>query len=202
MLGKLKVAFKNRDRIYYQCERCQGVFLDSESYISREDEKRRYQEHNNDVEDPRYQNFVEPIVSKVLNLFNREHKGLDFGAGTGPVISKFLRGRGYSVELYDPYFWNNPSLLLKKYDFIVCSEVIGHFRSPAKEFKLLGSLLNPGARLLCQVEICSKKIDFKDCIIKTTRPMFFYHRDTLLFIREIFGFSDRGNIGRLIQFEA
>jgi len=97
--------------------------------------------HNNDVNDSGYHKFVSPIVNAVLNDFLPEHKGLDFGAGTGPVISKLLTDRNYQIKQYDPYFFNLPELLQKKYDYIVCCEVIEHFYDPDKEFQLLKSLL-------------------------------------------------------------
>ena len=36
--------------------------LDPLDYLSQEEEKERYKNHNNDVNDPRYQKFVSPIV--------------------------------------------------------------------------------------------------------------------------------------------
>ncbi len=56
--------------------------MDKTCWVCREDEKKRYQEHNNDVDDFRYQQFVEPIVLKVQEKFRLKHKDLDYGAGT------------------------------------------------------------------------------------------------------------------------
>jgi hypothetical protein len=42
------------------------------------------------------------------NKFTIEAKGLDFGAGPGPVIATILREQHYKVDLYDPYYWNQP----------------------------------------------------------------------------------------------
>ena len=36
--------------------------LDPLDYVSQEEEKERYKNHNNDVNGPRYQKFVSPIV--------------------------------------------------------------------------------------------------------------------------------------------
>ena len=122
--GRAKLFLEIKRGKYYQCGECSAVFLAPECYVSEEDEKRRYQEHNNNVEDPGYQKFVEPIVLKIQEKFRRGRQGLDFGAGTGPVAAKLLRDRGYVIELYDPYFYDNPAALEKTYDFIVCCEVI------------------------------------------------------------------------------
>ena len=59
------------------------------TFISAEAEKARYLTHNNDVEDERYQQFVSPITSAVMKQVQPLRTfGLDYGAGTGPVIAK------------------------------------------------------------------------------------------------------------------
>ena len=198
-----ELFFEMPPKRYYQCGHCSAIFLAPECCISKEEEKSRYQEHNNDVEDPRYQKFVEPIVLEIEQRFSRKHKGLDFGAGTGPVIAKLLREKRYSVELYDPFFCNSPEKLQNKYDFIICCEVIEHFRFPAKEFKLLKALLKPRGVLFCMTELYSEKNDFGAWYYKNDPThVFFYQRNTLEWIKSRFGFSALKNKGRLVQFFA
>lgn len=199
--GAAELFFKMPGKIYYQCGQCLGIFLDQACYICREAEKRRYQEHNNDINDSRYQKFVEPVVLKVQERFGPEHIGLDYGAGTGPVAAKLLRDKGYSVELYDPYFWNNPKVFQKKYDFIICCEVIEHFNAPAKEFKRLRPLLNPGGALFCMTDLYSDTVNFREWYYKNDPThVFFYHRDTLIWIKLKIGFSSLKVNRRLVQF--
>jgi hypothetical protein len=107
------------------------------SLPSKNDEVLRYTQHNNDVNDVRYQKFVQPLVTGILQDFDQSHIGLDFGAGTGPVISKLLTDEGYVIKQYDPFFYDHAELLNQKYDYIACCEVVEHFHNPAKEFKLL-----------------------------------------------------------------
>ncbi len=179
------------------------MFMDPACYVSRENEKKRYEEHNNNVEDPGYQKFVGPIVSKVRENFGKGRKGLDFGSGTGPVIARLLREKGYDIELYDPFFCDNPGALEKKYDFIVCCEVIEHFHFPAKEFRLLKSLLKPGGMLFCMTDIYSEKTDFKKWYYKNDPThVFFYHQNTLDRIKSQLGFSALRIDGRVAQYEA
>ncbi|MFA6601203.1 MAG: class I SAM-dependent methyltransferase, partial [Candidatus Omnitrophota bacterium] len=193
--------FEEKHKKYYRCRECSAIFLDPACYLSKEAERKRYLEHNNDVEDPRYQKFVDPIVSEVKRKFGRERRGLDFGAGPGPVITKLLRNEGYSLELYDPFFWNDPGKLDAKYDFITCCEVIEHFHFPAEEFRRLQSLLVPGGALLCMTELYREEIDFKSWYYKNDPThVFFYHPDTLERVRSLFGFSGLTIKGRLVQF--
>ena len=159
-------------------------------HLTLEKEKERYLKHNNDVDDPRYQEFVQPIVQEVLNNFKKEQIGLDFGCGTGPVICKLLEDRGYPVMKFDPFFHNQPNVLQKQYDFIICCEVAEHFRDPLKEFKLLKSLLKPKGILFVLTERYSKDFDFSKWHYKSDPThIFFYQKRTFEWIRESLGFN-------------
>lgn len=171
-------------------------------HLSKENEKRRYEEHNNDVDDPKYQKFVAPIVQQVEKKFQKISTGLDFGAGTGPVITKLLREKGFRIELYDPFFWDNPKVLTHNYDFIVCCEVIEHFHNPGHEFTLLRSRLKPNGSLYCMTEVFSGDLDFGKWYYKNDPThVFFYSEEALEWIRTHFGFSELKIEGRLIHFE-
>lgn len=188
---------------YYLCSVCNGLFLDRSYLPDKDEELSRYKEHNNDVNDPRYQKFVSPITSNVLQDFTPNHKGLDFGSGSGPVISKVLTENGFSVRQYDPYFANYPALLCEKYDYIICCEVIEHFYKPNKEFILIKNLLNPGGKLYCMTDLFSEEINFEKWYYKDDPThVFFYHHKTLLWIKEMFGFSEVTVNGRLVVFTA
>lgn len=127
-------------------------------------------------------------------------KGLDFGAGTGPVITKLLHDIGFHLELYDPFFWNNPQVLNATYDFIACCEVIKHFKNPWQDFKLLRSLLTPGGVLYCITEIYSENLDFEKWHYKNDAThVFFYHQDAFKWIKDNFKFSKLEIEGNLIK---
>jgi len=131
-----------------------------EHYLSRDDEKARYLTHNNDVNDPRYQKFVRPVIRAVTSHTQPHHHGLDYGAGTGPVITKLLREKGYSMTTYDPMFIPNPEALSTSYDFIVCCEVAEHFHDPQLEFARFHQLLKPSGLLVIKTELLTPEIDF------------------------------------------
>lgn len=180
-----------RENQYYKCNKCESIILDAMAYLNRKEEKSRYKEHNNDVEDEKYQGFVSPIVRKVLSDYSKEDKGLDFGSGTGPVITKLLRDQDYNIKIYDPFFANNPEVLEEKYDYIVCCEVIEHFHNPRKEFELLKSLLKPGGSLYIMTSIYSEDIEFKDWGYKNDiTHVFFYHKKALEWIKSEYKFSN------------
>ena len=178
-------------RRYYSCPTCQAVYMDPEDYLSAADEKERYEEHNNDVHDPGYQKFVAPIVDAVLRDYGPEDIGLDYGCGTGPVITKLLRDAGYQINLYDPFFADYQKNLDLNYDYIVCCEVAEHFHYPAKEFRKLYSLMKPGRSLYVKTVLYSDDIDFDSWYYKNDPThVFFYSEETLEWIRKHFGFFE------------
>ena len=195
------LLFHKNEQQYYQCSGCQAVFMDSADHLEASTEKLRYLEHNNNVDDKDYQQFVSPITSSVLNNQTSEQTGLDFGAGTGSVIAKVLADNGFKIELYDPFFHDEPALLTQQYDYIVCCEVMEHFYHPDKEFALLKRLLKPNGRLYCMTELYHQDIDFVNWYYqKDNTHVFFYHQQSLEHIKQQCGFSELSVDGRLIFF--
>jgi Methyltransferase domain len=192
-----------REKDYYHCSTCYGILMDPQFYLTEDEEVARYKTHNNDVNDRGYQKFVSPIVNAVKEKYNQHHHiGLDFGAGTGPVITKLLEDDGYTVKLYDPFFWNNPKTLEDKYDFIVSCEVIEHFYSPKKEFDLLFSLLNDHGTLYLKTDLYDESTNFETWYYKNDPThVFFYHEKTLDWIKHHYGYQLLNIFNRLIQLE-
>ena len=153
--GESSFFHSYKDCDYYKCTGCQSVFVNSNCFPNPNDERDRYLTHNNDVFDSGYRNFVSPIIDVVVNDFSVDHCGLDFGAGTGPVITEILAEKGYNIVPYDPFFYNNLELLEKQYDFIICCEVIEHFFKPQEEFAQLRSMLKPIGKLICMTDFYS-----------------------------------------------
>jgi SAM-dependent methyltransferase len=199
--GESKLFFQDNQFVHYQCHTCRSVFLDPELRLSSEEEKQRYLNHNNDVNDVRYHQFVSPITDAILNDFTVDSMGLDFGAGTGSAISKILKDKGNSIKQYDPFFHNHPELLQDFYDYIACCEVMEHFFEPGREFKRLYSLLKPGGKLYCMTELFQDNVPFDNWYYKNDPThVFLYHADAINWIQENLGFSESKINGRLITF--
>lgn len=180
-----------RERIYWECSRCKGIFCEQKALPTDKYEETRYRQHNNDVNDVKYQEFTSPIWKAVLNDFDENHTGLDFGAGTGPVISKMLKDNAYNIVPYDPFFANYPELLNSTYDYIVCCEVAEHFHNPKKEFLLLRKMLKPQGKLYLMTSIYSAEINFQKWYYKDDDThVFFYTQQTFEYIKNTFGFRD------------
>lgn len=196
-----KFFFRNPRCLFYRCGRCKGIFLSQQFLPTRKEEEFRYRQHNNDINDPGYKAFVSPITDSVLKDFTSKHHGLDFGAGTGSVISSVLQSNGYDIQQYDPFFFDDPSLLKKLYDYIVCCEVMEHFHHPKKEFTLLTSMLNPNGILYCMTDLYHEGIDFSTWYYKNdSTHVFIYSAETCRWIAEQFKFSAYNINGRMIRF--
>lgn len=192
-----------RDRQYIQCVSCGSVMMDEAFLPDADAEKAVYLTHNNDVTDPGYQQFVSPIVEAVCQSQSVGQTGLDFGCGTGPVITTLLRDKGFDIALFDPFFHNDLSVLGKQYDFIFSCEVIEHFHQPDTVFKQLRALLKPGGKLFCMTLCYDDQIDFANWHYKNDPThVFFYHLNSLAVIRDRYAFRAYQHQNRLITWSA
>ncbi len=184
---------------YYHCANCDLRFLNPEFHLSNADEKKRYLTHNNDVEDLGYQKFVTPLLEEIKKLKPAPSSGLDFGAGTGPVLSKLLKESGYDVALYDPYFWPDKSVLNRSYDFVCACEVIEHFYEPKKEFELLKMLLKDRGALGIMTHIFSPAQDFDTWYYRRDPThVSFYSRRTFEWIGKAYEFKSVNFVGERV----
>ena len=186
-------------REFLQCSLCLSVFTHPKDYLTPEAEQAHYLCHNNDPEDIRYQNFVSPVTNAILANFQRQHKGLDFGSGTGSPILKVLTDNGYDIREFDLYFHNDLQALQQKYDYIACSETAEHFKEPHTEFAQLCSLLKPGGKLYIMTDRFDPDRDFGTWFYKTDPThVFLYHAKAFEYIRQEFGFKELIIQGRLV----
>ena len=78
-------------RNYYQCKQCELVYVERQQHLSNTDEKAIYDTHQNDVDDPGYQTFLNPVAQSLLSRLYAPCHGLDFDCGPGPALAKMLR---------------------------------------------------------------------------------------------------------------
>jgi|TARA_Y200000002_G_scaffold41269_1_gene30017 SAM-dependent methyltransferase len=141
-------SFQTSDqKTYWNCLYCNGKFLDEDYLPSNLDEKERYLEHNNEINDPEYRSFLSKLARPLKEKILPNSTGLDFGCGHGPALADILKKDGFNVSLYDPFFYPNKDVLTKQYDFITCTETVEHFHNPWNEFNTLNALLKPNGWL-------------------------------------------------------
>jgi hypothetical protein len=201
--GVVSFFVETRERHYYRCRECHSVMLDPTDRLNAEQEKQRYNLHQNNPDDSGYQKFLEPLITAVAQNFSVEHKGLDYGSGPIPAVTMKLKSLGYDVTPFDPYFQNDEEALARRYDFIVCCETAEHFYNPYYEFQRLRSMLNPQGKLILLTALYDDSIDFKNWHYKNDPThVFFYSTKAFEFIRRRFDFTSLQITARLIELSA
>jgi len=195
--SKTKVRTDNSE--FINCATCNSVFRHPKFHLSLEDEKQRYLKHDNNINDSGYQEFVTPLLTAVLDQCNANDIGLDYGAGTGPVLAKLLNQKHYKVYLWDPFFHPDDTVLEASYDYIICCEVIEHFRDPREEFQKLKKLIKPGGLLLCMTHLLTEEINFANWYYqRDPTHVFLYTESSMTWIKRNFEFSSLSINGRVI----
>ena len=138
---------QDRSRDYYFCRTCHLVFVPSLQFLSAEDEKARYDLHQNSPDDQRYRKFLSRLFIPMQERLAPGSSGLDFGSGPGPTLSVMFEENGHSMAIYDHFYAMEPSVLEKQYDFITATEVLEHLQNPRMELDRLWTLLKPGGIL-------------------------------------------------------
>ncbi|NKB25157.1 MAG: methyltransferase domain-containing protein [Kiritimatiellae bacterium] len=139
--------FSDQTRDYYRCQICQLIFVLPSQFLSANDEKARYDLHNNSSDDPKYRQFLSRTFNRIQTCIPPGSHGLDFGSGPGPTLSVMFEQAGHRMEIYDPYYAKDPSVLQRQYDFITATEVLEHIHNPAADLNRLWTCLKPGAIL-------------------------------------------------------
>jgi 2-polyprenyl-3-methyl-5-hydroxy-6-metoxy-1,4-benzoquinol methylase len=143
--ARMQARIQARD--YWRCPACQATFLEPSQRPDRAAEAAYYRLHRNEVADSGYRRLLSRLAEPLLARVAPGQSGLDYGCGPGPALAAMLTEAGHRMALYDPQFRDDPSVLLKRYDFITCTEVAEHFHRPHEEFERLGRLLRPGGWL-------------------------------------------------------
>lgn len=171
-------------RRYYCCKKCYLIHLDRRQLPTAEQERKRYQHHQNSLADEGYVRFLMKAVSPSLPYLRPGMKVLDFGCGPRPVLSHLLR-RDYHTpcDYYDPFFY--PYLPPLHYDFIFSTETFEHFFFPAASLDKLYALLNPKAYLCVMTQCWDSLEHFEDWWYRRdSTHVCFYHANTIDFISQ------------------
>lgn len=143
----------DRVRSYHQCSRCQLVFVANNEHVSSAEERRYYELHENDPTDKGYRKFLNRVAEPLMARLSPGASGLDFGCGPGPTLSQMLVEKGYSVTLYDLFFYPDKSVLDCEYDFVTATEVVEHLANPGVEMDRLWSMVKPGGWLALMTKL-------------------------------------------------
>jgi len=179
-----------RDVPYWRCPQCEATLMDPGCWLDPEGEKRVYELHDNNPDDPGYRQFLNRLGEPLAARLATGSEGLEFGCGPGPALADILQQRGFRVSLYDPFFHPDESALSRSYDFITCTEVVEHLHDPWSVFAQLDRLLKPGGWL--GVMTCFQTDDERFANWHYRRDpthVVFYREQTLAHIARRFGWA-------------
>ncbi len=138
---------EDRFRNYFSCQFCNLIFVSPAQYLSSEDEKARYDLHQNSPDDHNYRRFLSRIFIPMKERLAAGSYGLDFGSGPGPTLCVMFEETGHKMVIYDHFYANDPRVFNNKYDFITATEVVEHLHNPRQELDRLWACLKPGGWL-------------------------------------------------------
>lgn len=142
--GLKSVLSKVFTGLSWQCESCDLIFKDPQAYWGWDEQKARYDQHNNSINSPGYVQYFEKLLSPLMPvlLHQRIHHGLDWGSGPQPVLRELMQRRNVKLDIYDPIYQSSEENLHSEYPLITCTEVIEHFVDPRKSFAKMDGYLS------------------------------------------------------------
>ena len=132
---------------YMACPECGLYFVKPGERLPAKEEKKRYDQHENDPADPDYRKFLNQLYKPLNNRLPPGRFGLDFGSGPGPTLSVMFEEAGHRMNIFDPFYANNPAVFDEQYDFITTTETAEHLFHPREEFDMLWKILKSGGYL-------------------------------------------------------
>lgn len=175
-------------RRLYLCENCKLVFEKRINRPAQSEEKERYLEHDNSINDKGYVQHLNQAIKPALNYLKPDYHGLDYGCGPVPTLNRLLEKEGFNCEFYDPIFFPEPPT--GKFDFIFATECFEHFFRPADEMQKLSGLLKPEGILVVMTQLWNDTTKFKSWQYSTdSTHVVYYHTNTFRFIAAHFGFE-------------
>ena len=137
---------------YYHCKACEYIFKEPSCRQRIEDQKTRYDLHENDENHPGYAAYFQRFLDFVLPQVGKPASALDFGCGRSSLLAKMIEKSGIACDYYDPIYHPENLDNSKKYELIVSTEVFEHLHQPAICFEDLLNRLEVGGYLAIQTQ--------------------------------------------------
>lgn len=147
-----KSFFQGPNGHYFHCSHCDLIYLDSTFYLTSQDEKKRYDSHQNVPADEKYRNYLLSTFRHIQDDLPPNAKLLDFGCGPTEGLKFVVNALGFYCDSYDPFFFPRDIFEKSFYHGIILSESLEHFYYPQKELENILSLLRSDGKLLIRTE--------------------------------------------------
>lgn len=151
---------------YYRCQSCGFIYTNFFDNFTDYDFATRVYNDEYILVDPDYVEARPKRNAESINALLSKYKDydiLDYGGGNGKLM-QFLMEDGFkSVETYDPFSTNYNIKPDKKYDCILCFEVVEHSPTPIETFVNIMSFLKDTGILVFSTVLQPEEVDKQKC---------------------------------------
>jgi SAM-dependent methyltransferase len=157
--GRTVFVNKDKRRPFYRCMMCDLVSVPEKYWLSVDDERARYDLHDNSISNDGYVKFLSAVADVAIKEYRHPRmRVLDFGCGKDAVLCRLLWDRGGDCCAYDPLYkislpkvGNSDNLY--KFDMIILCEVIEHLRDLMGELRRICGLLREGGIIIIRTRL-------------------------------------------------
>lgn len=183
--SETNIVLNSSSFTYISCQTCGLYFVKPGQRLSSDIEKSRYDQHENNPDDIHYRDFLNQLFEPLSKKLSLGQFGLDFGSGPGPTLRIMFKEAGFNMNIFDPFYANDPSVLDEIYDFITTTETAEHLFNPREEFEKLWSILKPGGYLGIMTKLLIKPESFETWHYrKDDTHVAFYQKKTFEWLSE------------------
>lgn len=188
---------KTIGKSYWRCDRCFLIYVDAAFLPTAASARDRYLHHQNSSGDKGYVAFLNKAIIAAQPYLSEGMRGLDYGCGPSPILSKLLEKMDVHCENYDPLFF--PDLPKAPFDFIFATECFEHFHHPADDIARISSLLKPDGILTVMTDQWTHVPQFDQWYyLRDFTHVSFYHEKTFAYISSTFGYEVLSNDGKRV----
>jgi 2-polyprenyl-3-methyl-5-hydroxy-6-metoxy-1,4-benzoquinol methylase len=164
------------------------VYAERAEILPPERLKERYRLHENGIDNEGYRAFLSRALDAARPYWRPGARGLDFGCGPGPTLSRLAEREGLVMTDYDPLFFDVP--LQGPYDVVFSTECFEHFEDPSREIARVAALLREGGVLCVMTELWNEATDFGSWYYAADPThVCFYSKETLDHVCRRFGLT-------------
>ena len=149
-------------RHLFSCPSCGLVSIPSGYHLSVENERARYDLHDNSADNDGYVRFLSQVAEVVEKNAGSGVRVLDFGCGRNAVLTGILEARGIQCDAYDPLY-DHPLPVpfpAATYGAVILCEVIEHCRDLQAVFGLAGTLCTRDASIVVRTRCYPEEVDW------------------------------------------
>jgi hypothetical protein len=148
-------------RKFVKCLTCRLVFVPEQYFLLEDEEKKRYELHDNTPSDSGYVEYIRGFAAEIDRIPVVNPHVLDFGSGPAMMLARELETRHIKCDSHDPLYGIVCEGYPERYDVIAACEVMEHVKNIRKEMDFFRTLLKRPGYLAVRTELYNESTDFK-----------------------------------------